>query len=293
MKILYIGSVEFSGKALEHLLEIGANIVGICGAKSSAINSDFFDLSPIALRANIPLRFFEDINSEDALNWIRERSPDIIFCFGWSRLLGEKLLRIPNMGVVGFHPTLLPANRGRHPIIWALVLGLEETGSTFFFMDSGADSGDILSQKKIPIYDSDNARTLYDRICIVALEQISEFMPSLISGTYQRIKQNSTVSNLWRKRSKKDGVIDWRMPAKAIYNLVRALSDPYPGALIIHQLNEIKVLDVEIISGNILNCEPGKVIAINSGKLVINCGIDSICLLSTDPILNAKVGECI
>jgi methionyl-tRNA formyltransferase len=293
MKILYIGSVEFSGKALEHLLEIDANIVGICGANSSAINSDFFDLSPIALRANIPLRFFEDINSEDALNWIRERSPDIIFCFGWSRLLGEKLLRIPNMGVVGFHPTLLPANRGRHPIIWALVLGLEETGSTFFFMDSGADSGDILSQKKIPIYDSDNARTLYDRICSVALKQISEFMPFLISGTYQRIKQNSTVSNLWRKRSKKDGVIDWRMPAKAIYNLVRALSDPYPGALIIHQLNEIKVLDVEIISGNILNCEPGKVIAINSGKLVINCGIDSICLLSTDPILNAKVGECI
>lgn len=293
MKILYIGCVEFSGKALEHLLEIGANIVGICAAKSSAMNSDYLDLSPLALRSNIPIQFFDDINSEEAIHWIRERSPDIIFCFGWSRLLGDGLLKLPNMGVIGFHPTLLPSNRGRHPIIWALVLGLEETGSTFFFMDSGVDSGDILSQKKIPIYDSDNARMLYNRICSVALKQISEFLPLLISGEYHRIKQNSAVSNLWRKRSKKDGLIDWRMPAKAIHNLVRALTDPYPGALIIHQLNEIKVLEVEIISGNISNCEPGKVVGIKSGKPVINCGIDSICLLNTDPILDLKVGEYI
>jgi len=206
-------------------------------------------------------------------------------------LLGDRLLKLANMGVVGFHPTLLPFNRGRHPIIWALVLGLKETGSTFFFMDSGVDSGDILSQKKVPIFESDNARTLYDRICSIALKQISEFLPLLISGKHQCIKQNSSTSNLWRKRSKQDGVIDWRMPAVAIYNLVRALSDPYPGALIIHRLNEIKVLDVEIISGKIFSSEPGKVVGVKCGMPIINCGIDSICLLNTTPALDLKIGD--
>lgn len=133
MKILYIGSVEFSGLALEHLLKIGADIVGVCTAKSSTINSDFFDLATIASKANIPCRYVEDINSEDSIRWIYERSPDIIFCFGWSRLLSDRLLKLTNMGVIGFHPTLLPSNRGRHPIIWALALGLKRNGLNILF----------------------------------------------------------------------------------------------------------------------------------------------------------------
>ena len=291
MRILYIGSVEFSQRALEHLISLRADIVGICTTKSSKENSDFADLTVIASRSNIPCKQVDDINSDDALQWMRALAPDIIFCFGWSRLLGDNLLKLANMGVVGFHPTLLPANRGRHPIIWALALGLKETGSTFFFMDSGADSGDILSQKEVSIQDSDTARILYDRICMVALDQIAEFLPALISNNYQRITQDLSAANSWRKRSIRDGLIDWRMSATAIYNLVRALSAPYPGALMSYQSKDIKVLEVEIIPGKIDGDEPGKVVGVKNGKPIIKCGTDSICLSSAFPVLDLNIGD--
>ena len=92
------------------------------------------------------------------------------------------LLNLPPLGVIGFHPTALPQNRGRHPLIWSLVLGLNETASSFFFMDEGPDTGDLISQVKVPIHQDDDANCLYKRITKVAMGQIREFVPLLASG---------------------------------------------------------------------------------------------------------------
>ena len=97
----------------------------------------------------------------------------MIYCFGWSLL--DESLSIAPLGVMGFHPAKLPQNRGRHPIIWALALGLDETASTFFKMDLGADSGAILSQEVIEIKPNDNATSLYENILTVAERQVQEF----------------------------------------------------------------------------------------------------------------------
>ena len=138
-----------------------ANIIGICSLPESKINSDHVDLSPIAEQAGIPVKFTPNINSLDVCEWISKLQPDIIFCFGWSQIIKKSLLKIPPMGIVGYHPAALPSNRGRHPLIWALVLGLTETASTFFFMDEGADSGDILDQRSILIKPTDDVNSLY------------------------------------------------------------------------------------------------------------------------------------
>ncbi len=115
---------------------------------------------------------------------IADRRPDVVFCFGWSRLLRLPLLRVAPLGVVGFHPADLPANRGRHPLIWALALGLRQTAATFFFMDESADSGDILIQRRFPIESTDDAGTLYEKMTRCALEQINEFVPRLAAGSF-------------------------------------------------------------------------------------------------------------
>ena len=151
MRIVFIGTVEFSQRALECLIAMNAEIVGVCTLQESKFNADHIDLSILSESHGIPWFYAQDINSAEALGWIQDKSPDIIFCFGWSKLLKQDLLRLAPLGVVGFHPAALPANRGRHPLIWALVLGLEKTASTFFFMDACADSGDILSQHEIVI----------------------------------------------------------------------------------------------------------------------------------------------
>ena len=157
MRIVYVGSVIFSAKALEKLISIEAEIVGVVTKNESTFNSDFFDLSSISKVNEIPYHYTSNINSAETVNWIRQFNPDIIFCFGWSNLIKKEVLEISPLGVIGFHPTLLPYNKGRHPLIWAKVLGLQKSGTTFFFMDEGADTGDILSQEVFEIDFEDDA----------------------------------------------------------------------------------------------------------------------------------------
>lgn len=150
MRTVFIGTVEFSEKALQRLLEVttGAEIVGVCTLEKAPGNADHRDLSRIAKEAGVSWQYTPRINAAETVAWIREREPDSIFCFGWSRLLGPELLAVPPRGVVGFHPAALPANRGRHPLVWALVRGLTETGSTFFSWTRGLILGRYFTRKR-------------------------------------------------------------------------------------------------------------------------------------------------
>jgi len=291
MRIVFIGAVEFSLRALERLVSLGADIVGICTLKESKFNADHIDLASVGAAHGIPCFYAEDINSPAALTWVNGKAPDVIFCFGWSKLLKQELLTLAPLGVVGFHPAALPANRGRHPIIWSLVLGLNKTASTFFFMDEGADSGDILSQREILISDQDDARTLYNKVTANALVQIEEFLPSLSRGSAQRIKQSQLTANTWRKRGRADGIIDWRMSAQTVHNLVRGLTKPYVGAHFLADGKEIKVWKTRLYSPFENNIEPGKIILHSDNGPVVKCGEGAICLIETEPHFVANVGD--
>jgi len=291
MRIVYIGAVKFSEDTLKKLIEIPADIAGVCTIEESPFNADHVDLTPLCKKYKIPVSYTPNINSKNSVNWIRGLDPDVIFCFGWSRLLKSELLNIAPLGVVGYHPAALPANRCRHPLIWALVLGLSETASTFFFMDKGADTGDILSQRRITITEYDDAGILYQRMTETALEQIEEFVPGLESGNYQRVPQDHSKANYWRKRGKKDGRIDWRMSAISIHNLVRGLTKPYVGAHFELEGESIKVWETAIIKNSKNNIEPGKVLAADKSGIVIKAGKDSIRLIRTDPVWEVKIGS--
>lgn len=279
MKIVFIGTVDFSYKALEKLLLLKADVVGVCTKKTSSFNDDFSDLTPLCQRYSLPCKYVKSVNDADTLEWIQSLSPDIIFCFGWSSLLKKELLNLPPMGVVGFHPTKLPHNRGRHPLIWSLVLGLEQGGSTFFFMDEGADSGDILSQEEFSIAKTDDAASLYAKVIDTALKQIESFVPQLQNNTYNRVAQNHNQANYWRKRSSCDGLIDFRMNSLGIYNLVRALSKPYSGAHLLYKGEEIKVWRVAMLKTEGENIEPGKVLHSDAKSCTIKTQDGAVAIL--------------
>ena len=283
MRIVFIGSVRFSEDTLKQLLEMNANIVGVCTKKESVFNADHVDLQSLCELNEIPWIYIDNINSDSTSSWIRTLNPDVIFCFGWSEIIKGELLGIPPLGVVGFHPAALPKNRGRHPLIWSLVLGLKETASTFFFMDSGADTGDIISQVEIQIGHEDNANDLYNKVTEVAKKQILEFVPKLALGTIERQKKNNALANVWRKRGISDGQIDWRMSAESIHNLVRGLSKPYVGAHLIFKGSEIKVWKTTIWTECPANIEPGKILLVSDTGTVVKCGTGAICLTQTGP----------
>ena len=291
MRIVFIGAVRFSERALTELLALRANVVGVCTLSESSINSDHVDLSEIAKKSNIPFQTNSNINDPTSVDWVRALQPDVVFCFGWSYLIKRELLSVPRIGTIGYHPAYLPANRGRHPLIWVLVLGLTETASTFFMMDEGADSGDILSQEVVPITAEDDASTLYENITQVALSQIREFLPQLITNNFKTIPQVDLNANYWRKRGVADGLIDWRMSASSIFNLVRALTHPYVGAHFLLHGEHIKVWRVEVVLNVMPNIEPGKVSSVDDSGIVVKAGTDAIRLTDVSPKVILRAGD--
>jgi methionyl-tRNA formyltransferase len=269
MKIFFIGTVSFSLKALEKLVSLNAEIVGVATKSKSTFNSDHEDLSPICTANNIPFKYVKDINAPHIITWIKSLNPDVIFCFGWSSLIKNELLNLTEMGVIGFHPTELPKNRGRHPLIWAIVLGLKETATTFFFMGEGADDGDILSQSSLSINYEDDALDVYKKMEETAIFQIEKFLPELVNGTYRRMNQDHSLSNNWRKRGMKDGEIDFRMSSYAIYNLVRGLTKPYIGAHLFYNQQEVKVWKVREEETKFSNFESGKILEVVNGEILV------------------------
>ena len=286
MKIVFVGCVESSYRLLDTLLRNKQNVVGVITKKESSANADFEDLSVLCSEYGVDFVYVENINGNSAVEFLRVKNPDIIYCFGWSQIIKKEVLNMTPKGVIGFHPAQLPYNRGRHPIIWALALGLSHTASTFFKMDEGADTGDIISQELVEIKEKDYARDLYDRIMNSACKQVLSFTETLDNGTCVFHKQDQTKGNSWRKRGKADGKIDWRMSSRAIYNLVRALSHPYVGAHLEHQGQEYKVWRCEdVILEQHDHIEPGKVLrVVSQTEFYVKAYDHAIHVQSCDPI---------
>lgn len=281
MRVIFIGCVEFSYELLRMVHEhTEVQIAGVVSKEHSAFNADFKSLIPFARENQIPYLNFS--NNEQLSEWLEGLEYDIIYCFGWSHLLPLSIIKTAKLGAIGYHPALLPENRGRHPIIWALALGLKETGSTFFFMDEGADSGDIVHQVKVSIEKQDTAMDLYKKLMEAAKKQVIHFTNELMRGTVKRVPQDHQKANYWRKRTKQDGLIDWRMTSESIYNLVRALTKPYVGAHCCYNGSEYKVWkvsteDVDQSLSVKKNMEPGKVLKVfhNKNSFVVKTG-DSV-----------------
>ena len=293
MKILFIGCVKSSEVFLHRLLDIKADVVGVVTKRESSFNSDFVDLGQICRENGLDYMYVRNVNDRDSKDFITAKKADIILCLGWSQIVDDEILALPPLGCVGFHPAMLPHNKGRHPLIWALALGLEETASTFFMMDAGADTGAIVSQARIHIEYEDDAASLYDRIVAVAADQLEKLMSDFANGTVTYVIQNQGEGNTWRKRGKEDGKIDWRMSSRGIYNLVRALTRPYIGAHFVFEDSEYKVWKVrEIFSDEYKNIEPGKVIAVKSCRqFTVKAGDGLIEVLDMDKDIEIREGD--
>lgn len=277
---------------LEKLIEMNAQIVGVITKAHSTFNSDFVDLSVIAEINNIPFKYVENINDAPNINWIKNLNSDVIFCFGWSNLIKKEILNICPLGVIGFHPALLPQNRGRHPLIWAKVLGLSKSGTSFFFMDEGADTGDLLDQKEFEILFEDNASDIYHKMILNSIKQVESFLPKLLNGSYKRTKQPS-IGNTWRKRNAADGLIDFRMTSEAICNLVRGLTKPYVGAHCIFNGEEVKIWEVELEKLDKQNIEPGKVLELVGNTIKVKTYNGAIILKNHDFVTIPELGTYI
>ncbi len=273
LRVVFIGCVEMSHMLLAHLIDLPqVDIVGVVTRRRSPVNSDFRDLAELAAKTNARWLYADDDGEQALIGFLRDCRADVVFCFGWSKLLPREAIEIAPLGAIGFHPAALPANRGRHPLIWALTLGLSETASKFFLMEEGADSGPILSQESVAIEQSDYAADLYAKISEAACRQLAKLASELADGRVVLRTQDPAQASSWRKRGAADGRIDWRMPAYGIYNLVRGLSHPYVGAHCETGHGDVKVWRAEIGPTAPCNIEPGKVVGVDRSEIIVKCG---------------------
>ena len=203
-------------------------------------------------------------------------NPDIIVTCAYGQIIPKVILDCPKLGCINVHASLLPKLRGGAPIHKAIIDGYKTTGITIMYMDVKMDDGDIISQKEIEILDSDNLESLHDKLSVLGKELLLETLPSIISGTNERIKQDEAEVTFAYNIKREEEHIDFNKSTREVFNLIRGLS-PVPGANAILFDNEMKIYDSIIsdkeykgINGEIVDItKQGIVVKTNDGSIII------------------------
>lgn len=233
MNIVFIGAVEGSAMALQAMCDAGhpPQLIVTLPLERAGAHSDFHDLGPVAAAQGIALH--RTVRSEDAdcLQAISDTCPDLVVIIGWSQLVGNAMMALPRLGVLGFHPAALPRMRGRGVIPWHILTGQRQGGASLFWIGHGVDDGPIAAQSVFDIDpDSIDARQLYDRAVAEMVALLPPLLNRLQAGERPATPQDEAQATLCARRRPQDGQIDWTHPAAAIDRLIRAVGPPYPGA---------------------------------------------------------------
>lgn len=283
MRYIFVGAVEGSYHALEEMLTQGGNVVGIftLAPEYASRHSDFADLRPLAQQYRVPLWGINNINDPEAVAQMQALEPDYILVIGWSQIVKRTVLELPARACIGFHPALLPQNRGRAVLPWTILQGLRHSGATLFYLDEGVDSGDILIQKTFTVEPGETARTLYNKVTATLREMIREALPFLENGNPPRYPQDHSRATYCARRTPADGLIDWQQPAEQIWTLIRAVGEPYPGAFTFHRGRKVTVWEAAFVGSAPYCGLPGQIQAISHDGALIQCGDGKHILLRT------------
>ncbi len=190
----------------------------------------FRSVAGLAREYDIPVHTPDSVNTPEWIERIRSWEPDLIFSFYYRNMISEDILNIPPLGAFNMHGSLLPKYRGRVPVNWAVLHGEQETGVTLHRMVKRADAGDIVDQEAVPIEREDTARDVFDKCVKAARLVLERQIGAITNGTAPRRTQDESQATYFGGRRPEDGRIDWTADAESIYNLIRAVTHPYPGS---------------------------------------------------------------
>jgi methionyl-tRNA formyltransferase len=231
LRIVVFGYHTIGYRCLQELLAHGAEVSAVVTHQDDAGECVWFEsVAALAQSAGIPVLAPKTPNTPAFACHLRTLQPDLILSFYYRRLLSRELLAIPRLGCINLHGSLLPKYRGRAPVNWVLVNGETQTGVTLHYMVEQADAGDIIAQRAVDIAFEDTALTLFEKVAQAALELFRETFPLIKAGVAPRMPQDAAQATYFGGRTPDDGRIAWQRPALALYNLIRAVTIPYPGA---------------------------------------------------------------
>ncbi len=221
---------EVGYACLSELLALGAPISALFTHVDNPAEEIWWrSCSELARRHGIAV-FVTDSFDEAWRAKIAAMQPSILYSFFYRNLLPEALLNIAPLGSFNLHTSLLPKYRGRSPVNWMIINGEREAGVTLHHMVARADAGDIVAQRAVEIAEDDTALTLYRKLVPLGASIIREYHPLIVAGVAPRRVQDLHAGSYFGRRRPEDGRINWNWPARRIFNLVRGVTHPYPGA---------------------------------------------------------------
>ncbi len=259
---------------IESLLASGIEIAAVfTHADDPKENAFYGSVAQLCAQKGIPVHAPEDANHPLWIERIAKLDPDYLFSFYYRNLLTEPLLATARKGAFNLHGSLLPHYRGRAPANWVLVNGETETGVTLHRMVKRADAGAIIAQQRVAIERSDTALSLHGKLRVAAADLLRDTLPALLQGKVTETPQDETKATVFGRRTAADGKLLWKKPAEELFNLVRAVTQPYPGAFCDVGEHKLIVWSAEVAKGN-EGLAPGRVISVD--PLRIACGEDSL-----------------
>ncbi|HZT21968.1 MAG TPA: methionyl-tRNA formyltransferase [Verrucomicrobiae bacterium] len=281
MKLVFMGTAEWACASLKKLAEnknfsIAAVVTPPDKPRGRQLKSQPSPVKQLAQTLNLPV--WQPARARDSkfIADLRALEPELIVVAAYGQILPPAILELPPLGCLNVHASLLPKYRGAAPIQWAIAQGETETGVTIMKMDAGLDTGPILTRRRTPILPEDNAQTLHDRLAQLGADLLVETIPGYVAGQIQAQPQPAEGATLAPKIKKDDGRIDWRRPAREIWNRLRAFT-PWPGSFTFFestagtQLLKIWQADVVERSGN-----AGEILSADSTGMVVACGRDAL-----------------
>jgi UDP-4-amino-4-deoxy-L-arabinose formyltransferase / UDP-glucuronic acid dehydrogenase (UDP-4-keto-hexauronic acid decarboxylating) len=248
-------------RALEALVARGEEVAAVVTHADDRAEGRWFEsVADVARTHRIRCLTPSSPNVPEVVETLRGLDPDLILSVWYRRLLGAELLAVPRVAALNLHGSLLPAYRGRAPLNWVLVNGETRTGVTLHHMTLAADAGDIVAQRPISIDPDDTAFTLYERIVKVGVELLLETYPAVLANTAARIVQDHARATTVPRRRPEDGRIEWSWPAARIFNMVRAVADPYPGAFVGDGPARLRLWAASMLEGSAGGAAPGTVV---------------------------------
>ena len=277
MKIIFMGSPDFSVGTLEALIEAGHEVVLAVTQpdkpKGRGKEMQFTPVKECALKYNIPVYQPRRVREAQCMEELQKYNADIMVVVAFGQILPKEILEMTPYGCVNVHASLLPKYRGSAPIQWAIINGEEVTGVTTMQMDEGIDTGDMLLKTEIPIEPKETGGSLFDKLAQAGAKLCVETLEALQNGTVTPIPQGETTTAYAKMLDKQLGDINWNKTAVEIERLIRGLT-PWPSAYTNWNDKVMKIWDAEVsdIDVEMEDAKPGTIVKVEKDAFYVQTG---------------------
>ena len=280
MRIVFMGTPDFSVGALEALVEAGHKVVAVVTQpdkpKGRGKEMQQTPVKECALKYNIPVFQPVKIKTPDAVEVLRSYEADLFVVAAFGQILSKEILDMPKYGCVNIHASLLPKYRGAAPIQWAILDGEKETGVTIMQMNEGLDTGDMLTKVVVPIEDTDTGESLFDKLAEAGAKLMVETIPQIEAGTLHPQSQDDSLSTYAKMIKKEMGQIDWKKEAVVLERLVRGMNS-WPSAYTHFNGKTLKIWEACVEKSEMTEI-PGTVVEVTKNEIKVQTGKDLLVL---------------